>query len=142
MPSETFCHSVHISTDPATVIAALERADTWKGLGPIEDVWDAKVEDNRLIGFQWSAKAAGKTWKGTADRAGEPGAGPLQLDLDSSDLAATITVDIAADGSGSNMTVEMTARSKSFMARTFWGVISGALRTGLPGQVEAFAAQF
>ena len=142
MPSDTFSHVVTITTTPAVVIAALEQAETWKGLGPIDNVWDARIEGERLAGFRWSARAAGKTFEGTADRVGVGGVDPMRLDLESSDVTGTITVDIAPEGAGSTMTVAMTVQSKSFMAGMFWGIISDALRAGLPDQVESFAAQF
>ena len=142
MPSDTFSHTVTITKDPVVVIAALEEVETWKGLGPIDKVWDERVEKDRLTGFRWSARAAGRTFDGTADRVGDPGNGSMQLDLSSSDVTGTITVDVAPDSSGSTMTVAMTVRSNSLMAGVFWGPISDALRTGLPDQVESFAAQF
>jgi hypothetical protein len=142
VPSDTFSHAVTIPTDRAVIGAALEQADTWKGLGPIDTVWDARFEGERLAGFRWSARAAGKTFEGTADRIGIEEVEPMRLNLESSDVTGTITVDLATEGAGSTMTVTMTVQSKSFMAGMFWGIISDALRTGLPDQVDAFAAQF
>ena len=42
-------------------------------------------------------------------------------------------------GSG-EITVTMEATPRGTMARLFWGVVTGALERGLPGQVEALAA--
>lgn len=142
MPSDTFSHTVKIAATPESVAAALQVAATWKGIGPIDEVWDATHDDADLTGFRWSASAAGKSWEGTATRNDDRQPGTMTLDLDSSDIAGVLTVSYAPDDGGTTLTVDLFARSKGVLAGMFWGVVTDALRSGLPGQIEAFGSQF
>jgi len=142
MPSDTFSHTATVSATPGSIYSALQHADTWKGIGPIDNVWDATHEGERLVGFKWSARAAGKTWEGTARRGNDLVAGEMTLDLDSSEIAATIAVTLRSDGDSTALTVKLSARSKGLLAGMFWGVVSDTLRKGMPAQVEAFGKQF
>ena len=75
MPSDTFSHTVTVSATPESIYSALQHPDTWRGIGPIDDVWDATHEGDRLAGFKWSTRAAGKSWEGTARRGTDRAAG-------------------------------------------------------------------
>jgi hypothetical protein len=142
MPSDTFSHTVRIDASLQSVAAALQVAATWKGIGPIDEVWDATHEGEDLTGFRWSARAAGKSWEGTATRSDDHKPGTMILDLDSSEIAGALTVSYATDEGGTALTVDLFARSKGVLAGMFWGVVADALRRGLPGQIEAFGSQF
>lgn len=142
MPSDRFSHTVTVEATPEAIYAALQQPDTWKGIGPIDDVWDATHDDDRLTGFRWTARAAGKSWKGTARRAAERASGAMTLDLDSSEIAGSITVLLEPNEYTTALTVELAVRSKGLLAGMFWGVVTDALRKGLPGQVETFGEQF
>lgn len=142
MPSGTFSHTAIVSATPASIYSALQQADTWKGIGPIDDVWDATHEGDRLVSFKWSAHAAGKSWEGTARRGSDRVAGEMTLNLDSSEIAGTIAVTLLPDGNSTALTVKLSARSKGLVAGMFWGVVTDALRKGMPAQVEAFGRQF
>ncbi len=142
MPSDTFSHTATVSATAESIYSALQHADTWKGIGLIEDVWDATYEGDRLVGFKWSARAAGKSWEGTARRGTDRAAGEMTLDLDSSEIAATIAVALHPDGDSTALTIKLSARSKGLLAGMFWSVIADTLRKGMAKQVEAFSAQF
>lgn len=142
MPSDTFSHTVTVAASPESVAAALQVASTWKGIGPIDDVWDATHEGSDLTGFSWSARAAGKSWEGTATRGEETKPGTMTLDLDSSEIAGALTVSYAPDDRGTALTVALFAESKGVLAGMFWGVVADALRRGLPNQIEEFGKQF
>ena len=116
--------------------------ETWKGVGPIDDVWDATHDDDLLASFRWSARAAGRSWEGTAARVADTHAPSMSLVLDSPEVAGRITIDLAANGEGTDLTVTLVARSKGLLAGMFWGVISDALGSGLPGQVDEFGSRF
>ena len=142
MPSDTFSHTVKVAASPESVAAALQVAATWKGIGPIDDVWDATHEGEDLTGFRWSARAAGKSWEGTATRNEDPEPGTMTLDLDSSEIEGALTVSYGPDGRGTALTVDLFAESKGVLAGMFWGVVADAMRRGLPAQIEAFGQQF
>ncbi len=142
MPSDTFSHTTTVGATPESIYSALAHPDTWKGIGLIDDVWDATHEGDRLVSFKWSARAAGKTWEGTARRGTDRVAGEMTLDLDSSEIAATIAVTLQPDGDSTALTVKLSARSKGLLAGMFWGVVADTLRKGMASQVEAFGKQF
>jgi hypothetical protein len=142
VPSATFSHTAPLTASPDDVYAALQHPDTWKGVGPIDDVWDAALSDDRLASFRWSARAAGRDWTGSARRVGEVAPPGMALALDSPEVAGRIDIGLSANGSGTDLTVTLTARSKGLLAGMFWGVISDALGSGLPRQVEEFASRF
>lgn len=142
MPSDTFSHTTTVPADAATIYRSLQEPETWKGIGPIDDVWDASHDDDRLIAFRWSARAAGRSWEGTAERVTDESPPSMALGLDSPEVSGRITVLLTPNGAGSEMTVTMVARSKGLLAGMFWGVITDALRSGLPTQVDAFGSRF
>ena len=135
--SDTFSHTVAIAAPPARVWAALQRAETWKNIGPIEEVWDATHDDEgSLTGYRWSAHAAGRMWNGHARTTESEREKRLRLTLDSPEIHGTIDVEI----NGDEITVSMDAAPKGLLATMFWGTVRAALERGLPAQVEAFAA--
>jgi carbon monoxide dehydrogenase subunit G len=143
VPADTFTHTTAASASPTSIWEALQDPETWKGIGPIDDVWAAQHgPDGALTGFSWRAHAAGRAWEGTATRSPLAATDSMTLNLDSAEIDGTITVDIAGTGSTSVLTVTMHARSKGFLAGMFWGVIATAMRTGLAAQVDRFGEQF
>ena len=121
---------------------ALQAAETWVGFGLMDAVTGAVVHEGRLVSFDWTATAGGSRHRGTAT-VGESIPGEhMVLELDSSEIAGTITVTLVPDGDTTAMTVTLTARSRGLLAGMFWGVVSDALERGLPRQVDQFAARF
>lgn len=142
MPSDTFSHSTTVSAAPEAVHATLQNPTTWEGLGPIDEVWDAVHDGDDLSSFRWRARAAGRTWEGTALRATSEAGHSMALDLDSPEVGGTITMELEASGEGSVLTVTLHARSKGLLAGMFWGVVSDAIGSGLPRQVQEFGDRF
>ena len=142
MPSDTFSCTITVNATTESINAALQLPETWKGIGPIDTVWESTHQSGSLTGFKWSARAAGNSWEGTAKRAADGAQGAMTFDLDSSEIAGSITVSLESDGDATALTVELSARSKGLLAGMFWGVVADALRRGLPTQVEAFGKQF
>jgi hypothetical protein len=139
MPADTFSHRATSGSSPDEVLAALERADTWRGIGPIDEVWDERHDGETLGSFSWQARAAGRSWEGTAKRLDAPD-DSVRFALDSPEVTGVITVHAVPLDTGAEIFVELQARSKGMLAGMFWGVISDVLRRGLPDQVEAFAS--
>lgn len=142
MPSDTFSHTASANVTIGSVRSALQLAETWKGIGPIDEVWEATYDGHDLAGFKWRARAAGKSWDGTAERVGNGSDSEVTFDLDSSEITGSITVSLQTEGETTAITVSLFARSKGFLAGMFWGVVADALRKGLPTQVETFSQQF
>lgn len=142
MPSDTFSHTTTATASLDDIYAALQDPATWRGVGPIDDVWDATHDDDSLASFRWSARAAGRSWEGTAERISDAHAPSMALLLDSPEIAGRITIDLAANGAGTDLTVTLLTQSKGLLAGMFWGVIADALRSGLPRQVDEFGGRF
>ena len=134
---DTFSHTTRVDASPARVWTALQRAETWKNIGPIEEVWEATHDDDgSLTGYRWAAHAAGRTWRGHARTTDSEREKRLRLALDSPEIHGAISVDI----DGGKITVSMEAAPKGLLATMFWGTVRAALERGLPAQVEAFVA--
>jgi hypothetical protein len=134
--ADTFSHTVPVGAPAARVWEALQDAQTWSNIGPIDAVWDSEhTADGTLARYRWSANAAGRSWKGTATTAeAHPGV-RMRLDLTSSEIVGAIAVELHQDF----ITVSMEASPRGFLATMFWGTVKAALESGLPEQVEAFA---
>lgn len=142
MPPDSFSHTVAVAATPDDLWLALQDADTWEGIGPLDAVWDSSHDtEGTLTGYRWSVTAAGKRWEGTASRTAlEPGRS-LRLALDSSEITGAIEVSIEAAGS-SRLTVTLEASPKGVLATMFWGIVRDALRSGLETHVDAFAQTY
>ncbi|HSG79232.1 MAG TPA: SRPBCC family protein [Acidimicrobiia bacterium] len=143
MPSGTFSHAVVVRARPADVWTRLQDAETWSGIGPIDDVWDATHGDDGVIsGYRWSATAAGRSWKGTARTTEAVPEERLTLTLTSSEVRGTLTTKVSPTGEGSHLTVTLKVETVGMLSTLFWGVVRTAMEHGLPKQVEDFGAKF
>jgi len=142
VPSDTFTHTTNVTAAPDDVYAALQDPETWQGVGPIDSVWEAVSDEGRLSSFRWSATAAGRSWEGSASRVDGVKPPSMGLALDSPEIAGRITIGLSTNGSGTDLTVTLVARSKGLLAGMFWGVIADALGSGFSGQVDEFGSRF
>ena len=142
MPESTFAHTAHAGATPAEIWIALQDAETWLGLGVMDSVFNAVVEDGRLTSFDWTAAAAGTRHRGRSRTIDAVPGQLMVLALDSAEVAGEIAVALAAEAEGTALTVTLTARSRGLIAGMFWGKISEALGDGLVEQVDGFAARF
>lgn len=142
MPSSTFSHTARAAAPATTIWTSLQDAETWVGFGLMDAVTSPVVHEGRLVSFDWIATAAGSRHRGTAT-VGESVPGThMVLELDSSEIAATIAVTLLSEAGSTAITVTLAARSRGLLAGMFWGVVSDALERGLPRQVDQFAARF
>jgi uncharacterized protein YndB with AHSA1/START domain len=143
MPSSRFEHTATAAAPPDRVWAALQEADTWAGIGPIERVWDAVHRDGMLAGYRWSTNAAGRRWEGSARTIEAVPGESITLALHSPEVNGSLTAALAADGEdGTTVTVTLHAESVGLLSTMFWGAVAGAIGNGFPGHVEEFAARF
>jgi carbon monoxide dehydrogenase subunit G len=139
MPSQTFGHSASTTADPDVVWEALQDPQTWRDIGPLDEVTGAFSDDDGLTGFEWSAQAAGRSYRGTARRTAVDPGRRIVLGLTSSEMSGWIEAQVSERAGGSTVTVKMHARSDGLLASMFWGAVAGALERGLRSQVEALA---
>jgi hypothetical protein len=142
MPESSFAHTAHAGATPAAIWIALQDAETWLGLGVMDSVFNAVVEDGRLASFDWTAAAAGTRHRGRSRTMDAVPGQLMVLELDSAEVAGEIAVALDAEAAGTALTVTLTARPRGFIAGMFWGKISAALGNGLVTHVDGFAARF
>jgi len=140
MPRASFSHTAELSRPAAAVWDVLQKAETWSGIGPVDQVWDAvHGEDGGLTGFQWSAHVGPTKYKGSAVIAIADAPHHMKLNLDSSELTGSLITDID-EGGNPRLAVTLEVVSKGTMAALFFPLIAEAVGRGLPEQVESFAA--
>lgn len=143
MPQATFRHTAPAPVPAAEVWEALQEAATWAEIGPIDEVFDARHDDEGdLTGFTFQTGAAGRTWEGTARRtAAQPGE-HVEFALATGEIRARVGVSLAEDSGGTKITVRLEAESAGMLATLFWGVVREAIAAEMPGRVDRFAAGF
>jgi hypothetical protein len=65
----------------------------------------------------------------------------MQLDLQTSELIAVIEVGLVHADAGTDVRIDLTVRTRSFLAGVFFSAITDAIGRGLPAATEAFAAR-
>lgn len=141
MPSETFEHTATTPASAAEIWARLQDADTWAGIGPVDEVWDAETAgDGSLVRYRWAATAGMKRFEGRAKVVEARADQHLRMALTSSEMEGSIAVTLEPAGTGTAVHVEMTAASKGFLSSMFWSVVREAIARGLPAQVDEFVA--
>jgi len=139
MPSASFSHRVAINASPEAVWARLQEAEAWAAIGPIDEVWGARHDsEGALQAFQWSTRAAGRSFKGTASTSQSILDERMVVDLVTSEVVGAVDVELG-DGA---LEVTMSLRSVGLLATVFFGVVSDSVGAGLGGHVDQFAAQF
>jgi hypothetical protein len=141
MPSATFSHTVTVDASPSEAWAVLQDPDTWAKIGPVSDVSNPiYLPDGTLSSFDWVADVGGKKYAGKAV------GGPYDLDqrftmtLDTSEIAGDVVATIASANPSTDVTVEITFRTKGMLSAMFFPAIKGALASGFPQQVEDITA--
>ncbi len=142
MPSATF---THVATTPRTaeeVWNRLQNADTWANIGPVGKVWDPVHEGESLVSYRWDTKVGPTRYEGTAVVSEAVPAARMKLDLDAREVRGSLTTDLAAGAEGTSISVTLVVESRGMLSTMFFPVISEAVGSGLPTQVEEFARSF
>lgn len=142
MPAETFSHTTVASTTLEAAYRALQDATTWESIGGVDEVTDPHhAPDGRLLGYRFAAAAGGKRYDGRASVTGSEPLSRMTVEIDTSELSGVIDVMLTESSDGVEVRVDLNVRSKGFLASIAFPVIAGAIGSGLPANVEAFAAR-
>lgn len=141
MPNATFTHTARTERPVGEVWEALQREQTWAEIGPVDEVWSPVVVDGTLRSFAWRTTVGPTSYTGSATvRLAEPNR-RMQLDLDASEIAGTLTADLDdAPGNGTAVTVTLEVSARGMLSTLFFPVVAEAIGSGLPRQVDHFAA--
>jgi carbon monoxide dehydrogenase subunit G len=143
MPSATFTHTAPLATDIDASWIKLQSEDTWAGIGPLSSVSDAThAADGTLTSFKWAADLGGKRYPGTARTTEAVAPDRFVLEMDTSEIAGTVTAELTPTGSTSQVTVTIAMRTKGMLSAMFFPAIKQALASGFPQQVNDLAASF
>ena len=140
MPFQTFTHQAMTEAGLGEVWAALDRPETWEGIGGVDRVFDAEVDSQgRLRGFSFDTVAAGKKYVGTATPHERIEGEKMAWQVQNSEVLGVTTVSLAPAGGGTAITVTLEVRSAGLLSSMFFPVIATAIGNGLPKSVEEFA---
>ena len=140
MPTASFAHTATTDRSMDDVWTALQNEQTWSRIGPVEQVWDPVVTGGSLRSFSWRTTVGPTSYEGSAVvRDASPDR--MHLDLDAGEIAGSLTADLAsAPGGGTAVTVTLVVTSRGMLSTLFFPVVTEAVSSGLPRQVEDFAA--
>jgi carbon monoxide dehydrogenase subunit G len=141
MPRATFTHQATATAPIDDVWAALQNAETWANIGPVERVSDPKLDsEGQLQSFRWSTTVAAKRYPGTARVTVAIPAQRMLLDLDAREVAGSLETHLEPDGDGTTVvTVTLEVVSRGTLSTLFFPLVSEAVANGLPAQVDGFA---
>ena len=128
---------------PEAVWDRLQEPSVWQSIGPVQELWDPTFEDGVLTGFQWSTNIGGVVYDGTGTAVDHERPFRYEVELDTSEVAGSIAVDLAESDSGSSTGIDVTLelRSKGMLSSMFFPLVSRAIGDGLPDQVRDLATR-
>lgn len=142
MAEQTFHATAATPATPAEAWIALQRPETWEGIAGVDDVTGAAHSDEGLLtAFLFAVTVGGMRYRGQAGVTRAVQAEFMQLDLETSELIAVIEVGLGHAESGTDIQIDLTVRTRSFLAGMFFSAITEAIGKGLPAATEAFAAR-
>jgi carbon monoxide dehydrogenase subunit G len=135
-------HSTTVEATTDEVWVALQDAATWEGIAGIRGVHDVRHTDDGLLdGFAFHTEVAGMRFDGTARVVRRTPPEAMTLDLDSKDLGARLAVRLKPADSVTTIVVGAELEARSMLVKMASGAVEGAVRKGLPREVEAFAGR-
>jgi len=142
VPSAEFEHTVIAPTTCEVAWQQLQNSETWQGLAGVDEVFDTHhAPDGLLTAYRFRATAASQVYEGTATTVEAANPSKMVIDISTSEVTARITTNLAEVEEGVAVSVKVLVRSKGFLSTLFFPVISQSLGSGLPKQVDAFAAR-
>jgi carbon monoxide dehydrogenase subunit G len=140
MPSATFSHTASVNASPSDAWTALQNPDTWSKIGPVSGVSNPSFhEDGTLASFDWIADIGGKKYDGAAIGGDYIIDERFTMTLDTSELAGDVIATITKGNPTTDVTVEITFRTKGILSAMFFPAIKQALASGFPQQIEDLA---
>ena len=140
MPTEAFRATATTNTDPAGAWEAMQQPEAWEGIAGVERVTGPEFHaDGSLARFRFEAEVGGKSYPGVAEVAESAPARSMTLQLATSELAATVGLALQDVDGGTEITIELTIRTSTFMASLFFPLVADVIGRGLPTAAEDFA---
>lgn len=143
MPSASFSHAASVSTPAEAVWDRLQAVDAWADIGPLDKVWDAVHDGERLESYKWRTTVGPTSYDGRATVISSERPNLMRLELDAGEVAGSLQTHMSENGDGSTkLVVTLEVVSRGMLSTLFFPVLSEAVGRGLPQQVEQFARSF
>lgn len=120
----------------------LQNPEKWKAMGGIEEIHEPRFEADLLKGFDFTSRIAGTHYRGRATTTETVAQERMVVNIDTSELRAVLTVELAPIDASTRLDVTMRLQSKSFLASMMWGLVSATVGSGLPERTAEMVAAF
>ena len=111
-------------------------------MGGIDEIHDPRFEAELLKGFDFTSIIAGTRYRGKATTTETTHEEKMVVDIDTTELRAILTVELAPIETSTRLDVTMSLSSKSFLASMMWGLVSATVGAGLPQRTAKMVAAF
>lgn len=142
MPARVFTHTALTSETVDGAWMALQDPATWGSIGGVDEVYGAHhADDGTLVSYRFRASAGGRRYEGVARTVLAEPRRLMVVEVETPELEGVIKVTLTASNPHTEVTVELTVRSRGTLATLFFPVVAAAIGSGLPSSVEEFAAR-
>ncbi len=140
VPERSFTHAVAAAAGIETAWRALQDEATWGAVGGVDRLWDAVHDANGELRSYRFAATAGREYEGTAEVVDSVRPERMTVGISTSELDGQIAVTLRpVDQSHTEVAVTLGLRSKGWLSTALFPVVTAAVGSGLPANVENFA---
>lgn len=142
MATAQFSHTV---TSPASNLdvawARMQDPATWATIAGISEVSNPQFDvGGNLTGYLFTAVVAGKEYAGKGEVRLSSRPTDMVVYISTSEIAGHIKASLAPSSHGVRVTVGLDLQTRGLLSGMMFPLITGAIRTALPDQVEQFAS--
>lgn len=142
MADRIFSHAALVTAPPEIVWHELQHAETWAAIGGVDQVVDPRHDGGGLLlGYRFTANVGGRRFQGHAETVDATVLSSMTMAIFTPDVEGRIGVSLIPEELDTRLAVSLTARPRSVFAGVLFPVIAAAIGSGLPEQVDAFAAR-
>jgi hypothetical protein len=142
MPRGSFAHQVAVAATPNDVWERFQEPETWRGIGPIDDVGNVQIDGDRLVSFTWQTHVGPTRHRGKSSMIENTPGKRLVMQLNSAEMGGKLTVALTSEEDTTVIDVALDYATKGTMSSLFFPIISEAIANGLRTQVDDFAARW
>ncbi|HSJ27125.1 MAG TPA: SRPBCC family protein [Acidimicrobiia bacterium] len=142
MPSQSFQSAARAAVPVDEAWAALQHPTVWEGVAGVDHVTDAEHDrEGNMVAFAFAAVVGGMRYPGTSQVTHRRPPAHMRLELDTSELVATIDVALAPAEAQTDLRFELTVRTKSLLAGMFFPAIADSIGRGFPQAADDLATR-
>lgn len=134
-------HRAVTSATPEAAWLRLQDPATWATVAGVHETRAHTYDGDLLVGFDFSARIAGLTYRGSARVTEATSPVRMTLGIRSRELTGSIAVVLDPGNPGTTVAVTLTMRPAGFMGAMVFGVASAAVESGFTDSVERLASE-